>query len=97
MEHLDNLAIFILASFAGAIANWLRMWTRKLIAGSLTAYLFHDHPRETLYAGLVLVGSGCTAYLTGNLDSVEVRALIYTSFMTGFVVDNTINKGSPKS
>jgi len=97
MEHLDKLALFVMIGIAGAIANWMKMWIRRQIVGSLTAYLFRDHPRDTINAMFVLVGVACTAWLTGNLDTIELRPLIMNAFLAGFAVDSTINKGSPTS
>lgn len=94
MEHLHELAAFIAVGIVGAFAHWFKKWLLDEITGSLVDYLFRDHPKNTGLAMFTLVGLACAAWLAGQLDTLDVRALIALAFTTGFTVDSAVNKGA---
>lgn len=94
MTHLHPLAVFIAVGALGACSHWLKKWLRNEIAGSLFDYLFRDHPKDTGLALFTLVGLACTAWLGGQLDTLDLRSLISMGFLAGYTVDSAINKAA---
>ena len=94
MEHLHELAVFIAVGVLGAFAHWFKKWFRNEITGNLFDYLFRDQPKSTGLALFTLVGLAGAAWLAGELDALDLRALIKIAFLAGYTVDSAVNKAA---
>jgi hypothetical protein len=93
----------VLAGVLGVFFNYAVKWMKKEIAGSLTAYLFHDNVRATLLSVCSTVGAGVVGITSGMFETPDgsfigwFRTLVL-AFGNGFFWDAVVNRGaSPKA
>lgn len=96
-KHLTDQEVWVssMSMLAGAFAHWIKKAAAKEASWNLWTYCFRDYPWRSVYLVFGLIGAEIT-YITSPLpDSATWAQLIVTSFLTGFAVNSTLNKGAP--
>lgn len=97
MSDINQLLIYALAGLIGAVSHYVIKWGHGEIEGSLFAYVFRDHVRESVLAVMAFAGTALTAYLMDQLQGVPVKQLLLIGFGAGYVIDSGLNKGASAS
>lgn len=97
LAHGEVFGLFIctIVGLLGVFAHWFKKWYKDEITGSLWAYLFHDHIKQTVASVMGFNTAFYGAWFTGAFDGFTTRALLVAAFTAGYMFDSAFNKGKP--
>jgi hypothetical protein len=84
--------MILLGAALGIVANYMRLWARNDVQGSLWSYLRHQSPRATVSACVAAL-AGIAAVCASGAVPTGWSALA-AGFGVGFAADATCNRGA---